>query len=450
MSADKQAAGRLLRRLRLARGWSWADQARELRSLARGMSFARISAASTTSVQRNIARWESGTSTPGDQYQILLGHLYARASIGAVAVGPGSDFAEYLIALSEFKVPRESIEELSRAITANITDTGMNLLAFLGLPMRAELAEALRQPETLNQEILDDLAAVTEQVNRQVGSVPFVRLHLAQAAAVEACRQLRRANLPLEVRRRLDEVAASAFTLAARLAFETHDDVAARELYDEAVAAASGLPDLWRRAVVRTSQTMVIYYATGDPVIGGRIAADAVRDARQSGSSLARARAQAVQAEMAARAGKPRHAEAALHLAWHELGADTAGDPATGAFSAAHMRGFDGVCGIFLGEAETALRQLTQSAATLTAPRDSVQRAIVLTDCALATLHTQAAGAAEATADQLHKCVELISATRGRVPALRLRQSRLELRPWRGEPFVADLDDHIHSAFIGM
>jgi hypothetical protein len=414
------------------------------------MGFARIGTASTASIQRTIARWESGTVTPGEQYQIVLGHLYGRAPDGAVAVGPGSDFAEPLMALAAFGIGREALHELSSAATAGLSDTGMSLLAFLGAPLRSDLAAALARPQTLDTALLEDLAAVTAQVNGQIGLVPFARLHLAQAAVVDACRQFRRADLPSAVHRRMNEVAASAFTLAARLAFETHDDAAARELYDEAVAAAGDLPDLWRRAAVRISQTMVRYYETGDSGAGSRIADAAVRDARQSSSLLIRARAHAVQAEMAARDGRSRHAQTALHLAWHDVEADTSGDPAAGAFSSGHMRGFDGVCGMYLGQAEVALRQLSGSADSLTAPRERVQRAIVLTDCALATLRTHTPGAAEAAVGQLHKCVELISANRGRVPAQRLRQTRLELKPWREERFVADLDDHIHTAFIGI
>ncbi|MFC7732779.1 hypothetical protein [Actinomadura keratinilytica] len=50
----------------------------------------------------------------------------------------------------------------------------------------------------------------------------------------------------------------------------------------------------------------------------------------------------------------------------------------------------------------------------------------------------------------MHECIELAAATRGRVPAWRLRQARQELRPWRSEPFVAELDDHIHTALVGL
>lgn len=109
-----------------------------------------------------------------------------------------------------------------------------------------------------------------------------------------------------------------------------------------------------------------------------------------------------------------------------------------------------GVCGIFLGEAAEAERQLSAAAAELTRPRESVQRAIVLTDRALALLHTGEPGGLTTAATDLHECVTLTAATRGRVPAQRLRTARLALRPWHGEPFVAELDDHMHTALIGL
>ncbi|MFG2005150.1 hypothetical protein ACGFNU_38995 [Spirillospora sp. NPDC048911] len=197
---------------------------------------------------------------------------------------------------------------------------------------------------------------------------------------------------------------------------------------------------------------MVVFYATGDVARARRIADTAVQDARRGPSVLMRARAHALQAEMAARSTptQRRHAQAALHLAWHDLDGDLDGDPMPAAFSTGMLRGFEGVCGIYLGQAQSAEQQLAKSAHTLTQPRERVQRAIVLADRALARLRTGDEGAAEESADQLHACVDLTAATRGRVPAQRLRRARLELRSWRGEAFVAELDDHIHTALIGL
>lgn len=213
----------------------------------------------------------------------------------------------------------------------------------------------------------------------------------------------------------------------------------------------AGERDLSQRALIRTSQTMVVYYSTGDIDRARRIVGAAVQDARRGDSLLMRARAHALQAEMAARGQSPqrRHAQAALHLAWHDLDGDTTGDPMAGAFGKGQLQGFEGVCGIFLGEARSAEAQLAKSVASLTGPRQLVQRAIVLTDQALARLRSGQTGAPESAAERLHECVDLAAATGGRVPTQRLRHARLELRPWRQESFMADLDDHIHAALIG-
>ncbi|MBE1537074.1 hypothetical protein [Actinomadura algeriensis] len=450
MSSQRKAGADVLRRLRTSRGWSWTDLAGHLRAHARTLHIARIAAAQVSSIRRTIARWESGSSIPDEQYQLLLGHAYARTSAGSVAIGPGSDFTELLDALGLLGVPPARRDEITAAVGAAVTGTGTNLLAFLGTPLRAELATALARPETLSPSAIAGLDEATRLVDTQIGVVPFVRLHLAQAAVVEVCRQLLRGEQAAEPRAWLRAVASRAFTLAARLAFETRDDTAALSLYDEAVATA-GEGDLAQRAHIRTSQTMVAYYSTGDIDRARRTIDAAVQDARRGDSPLMRARAHALQAEMAVRGASPqrRQAQASLHLAWHDLDVSTEGDPMPGVFDEGRLQGFEGVCGIFLGEAESAEAQLEKSIATLTGSRQRVQRAIVLTDHALARLHSGGPGAPESAAERLHECVDLAAETGGRVPTQRLRRARMELRPWRQEPFVADLDDHIHTTLIG-
>lgn len=449
MDTRRRTGAQALRQLRASRGWSWSDLANQLRAKARALRISRIGTIQPSSIRRSIARWESGASVPDEQYQLLLGHVYARTPLGTAALGPGSDFRQLLDAFAELGVPDDQLTDLANTVTSAVTNSGMDLQPFVNGTLRADLAAALARPETAGPELLAGLDAAVDTVDTQIGAVPFARLHVAQAMIVDACRYLRRTEHPAPIQARLRTITARAYALAGRLAFETHDDATALTFYDEAVAAA-GDADPSRRALIRSSQTMVAYYATGDIQRARRIADAAVQDARCGDSVLMRARAHALQAEMAARHTQHRHAQAALHLAWHDLDADTTDDPMTGVFSRGRLRGFEGICGIFLGQAEPAERQLAASARTLTTSRHAVQRAIVLTDRALARLRTGDTGAPEAAADQLHECVDLTATTRGRVPGQRLRQARLELRPWRGEPFVADLDDHIHTALIGI
>ncbi|MFG2625326.1 hypothetical protein [Streptomyces sp. NPDC048473] len=107
------------------------------------------------------------------------------------------------------------------------------------------------------------------------------------------------------------------------------------------------------------------------------------------------------------------------------------------------MRGFEGVCQLYVGDPAVAHDQFAALAGALRAPRQKVQRIIVTTDQALARIQL---GEPRAAADLLHECVTAASATGGRVPLIRLRRARQELRPWRRENFVADLDDHLMEA----
>ncbi|GAA1528188.1 hypothetical protein GCM10009678_07420 [Actinomadura kijaniata] len=203
------------------------------------MHIARIAAAQPGSIRRTVARWEAGTSGPDEQYQLLLAYAYARTPTGAVALGPGSDLAELLDGLAAAGVEAARLDELTATVAASITRHGMSLFAFLGGALQNDLSAALADPDRVDLSVLDGLALAAEAVNAQIGSVPFVRLHLAQAAIVDSCRHLLHGEQPDVVRTRLREVASRVYALAARIAFETHDDDAALTLYGDAVATAT-------------------------------------------------------------------------------------------------------------------------------------------------------------------------------------------------------------------
>ncbi|MFF3129221.1 hypothetical protein ACFVRD_45035 [Streptomyces sp. NPDC057908] len=234
-----------------------------------------------------------------------------------------------------------------------------------------------------------------------------------------------------------------AATLAGRLAFETRDDAVSRALYEEATREAACLGQPWRQATVHLSHALTVLYAMPDIAYAARLVERAVRAAECGESPLLRARAHALQAEVAARWGQSRQSSAALGLAWYDIERESTDEPLPGAFSAEYLRGFEGVCQLYVGDPAVAHDQFAASAGALRAPRQNVQRIIVTTDQALARIQL---GEARAAADLLHECVAAAASTGGRVPLIRLRSARLELRPWRREDFVADLDDHLMDA----
>ncbi|GGU15681.1 hypothetical protein [Streptomyces violascens] len=438
---DRTIGAAMLKALRKRRGLSLADAARALIAIARELGQPCNSLPTATGLQRSVARWEAASPTrPDARHQLLLAHLYGRTPGGAVALGMGSDFAALIDALAHLGESAAQLAELGAQLARTATDQGGGMLTLLSPSTRAGLAAALADPSHTDENLVAGLAAVVSDVNARVGSLPFVRLQLMLTPAVEACRQLIAGPVPEPLLARLRGVSVAAHTLAGRLAFETRDDVASQALYATATREAGLLPDPWRRATVHMSHALVTLYSTHG-LTGARALGDAaVRDAQTGDSIVVRARAHALQAEIAARAGAGRQAQAALDLAWFDMERSHGGDPSSSSFTAGHLRGFEGVCELYVGDAQLAHDRFAASASVLVAPREQVQRAIVTTDQALARIRM---GDPQSAAGLLHECVRAAATTGGRVPAIRLRRARQELRPWRQEHWVADLDDHL-------
>jgi hypothetical protein len=281
-------------------------------------------------------------------------------------------------------------------------------------------------------------------IDARVGSVPFVRLQLQLAPVVTTCRRLmeQAADVPDE----LMQLTARSYGLAARLAFETGDDETAHTLYTDAAGVAGRLKDLSYRAAIRVSHTMVTLHAANDPDVGMSLARVATVDAHQGTSCAVRARAHAVHAEACARAGHAREASEALERARKTV-AQLTDDDRNNGFNGDRLAGFEGLCALHSGDIRRAHDHLDRSLVTLgTSSRNTVQRGIVSADLAVARLRL---GDPAACVELMHEAVDITAASGGRVAAQRIRQVRRELRPWRTEDFLVELDDHIHDTLIG-
>ncbi|MEV5412049.1 hypothetical protein AB0K60_24825 [Thermopolyspora sp. NPDC052614] len=440
----RRNAARTLRALRERRGWSWADEARAINDAARVLAIEAVARTSVASLVRTIARWECEGKpvAPGERYQLLLAYAFAVRG-NDVAVGRGSDFDELMSVFADLGASADRITALRAQIT-RLATCGHNLLAFLSPGLRQSLSRALTAPATVSDEVVAQLADFVADLDAQIGGLPFARLQVALAPAVEACRLLLESNPAGPVGTQLSRTAANAFMIAARIAFEVRDfDISAR-MYRQAINAAGQLPS-WERAAIRTSQALVTLYSTRSVPAARQIVDIAVRDARRSDSRVMRARAHALLAEMAARANQEKQAFTALHRAWADVDRHAGADPAAGRFGPGYLEGFEGLCNLHLGRGREAESQLTRSLAALAHPRQAVQRAVITADLALARLRN---GAPEAAALLLHDCVDLAAATQARVPSIRIAEVRRELRAWRTEAFVSDLDDHIYDALL--
>src|SRR5947208_9166911 len=117
---NRQDGKRQLRRLREQRGWSWTDEARAVKDMARRLGIDRLAEANITSIRRTIARWESIAVTatvPDERYQWVLAHVFSERD-GQFNVGPGSDFLRLISALVAMGVPHTRIAELQDAVVS--------------------------------------------------------------------------------------------------------------------------------------------------------------------------------------------------------------------------------------------------------------------------------------------------------------------------------------------
>lgn len=170
---DRHNGKRQLRRLREKRGWSWTDQARAIKAMARRLGIDPTAIASTVSVRRTIARWEShstSSAVPDDRYQWILAHVYAEHN-DAVEVGPGSDFLSLLTVLLDLGVTPNRVTELHDAVLCWADEQRSRATAI--------------NPTNLTDSKLAELTLSFNAIANLVGKVPFVRSQIALAPLVE-------------------------------------------------------------------------------------------------------------------------------------------------------------------------------------------------------------------------------------------------------------------------
>jgi len=176
---SRQDGKRQLRRLREQRGWSWTDEARAIKDMARRLGIGRLVEASVPSIRRTIARWESEATTatvPDERYQWVLTHLFARRD-EQFNLGSSSDFLRLLSAFASMGVPPARIAELQDAVIFWVERQGHTPLAQL-------------EHLALDEATLAEITLSFTTVNGRVGRVPFVRSQLALAPFLNALRRI--------------------------------------------------------------------------------------------------------------------------------------------------------------------------------------------------------------------------------------------------------------------
>lgn len=205
MTEASRVGARILKELRRGRSWSWQEQARLLKRLAEQHGVERIAAATTESIGRTIARWESGRYAykPDERCQLLLAHAYATRD-GEAAVAAGSDLDRLMVALGELGVSLDRRQVLRTLATAAATGASGALLAFLIPDLQSRLRKTLQNPDQLDLETVQCLQQVVTELQRQhEDALPFARLQTALSPTIHALRRLLRGRQEPAVRRAL-------------------------------------------------------------------------------------------------------------------------------------------------------------------------------------------------------------------------------------------------------
>jgi tetratricopeptide (TPR) repeat protein len=436
----------LLKQLRKDRGWSWKQQARVLRELAKKLKIERVAQADVASIERAIARWESGDYPYklSGQYQLLLAHAYATSSSGHASVGAGSDLDRLLSAFAAMGIPQEAREFLRVAASNAETAGGQALLAFVTPALQARARDLIETPSQLDAHAIRELGHTLVSIQKAEGFLPFARLQTALIPLVELIKQFLTDDVPSAVRQKLYTVAAKVFAFAGRVAFELYDYDSANAFYDLALAAADELPETEATAAILTSRSMVTLHATADVDSAAGMTRQAVDLAMRTGNLALRARALAVQSEVSIRSDDINSGLRALNLAGRHLDKRSDESDQNG-FNHARLQGFKALAEIKLGRFDAAVGDLTDAAEALPGARNAVQRSILLADLALAHVRS---GQPEAGCGALTQAIDLVTETRSRVATQRIHRARRELEPWRADGFVTELDDHLLDSLL--
>src|SRR5215208_2597733 len=136
--------------------------------------------------------------------------------------------------------------------------------------------------------------------------------------------------------------------------------------------------------------------------------------------------------------GMRRDCEAALGAAEAQLQAMRTADPAHSLLSADRLGRIQGSCYLALGDSAKAGSILESTARRLRGRHKS--KAIVLGNLALAHVHQRDIDQA---ATVLHRAIDLLEVTRGGGGLNVVSAAIRELRPWRHEPVVQDVNERL-------
>jgi tetratricopeptide (TPR) repeat protein len=243
------------------------------------------------------------------------------------------------------------------------------------------------------------------------------------------------------VLRELQATEAQLATLMGQLVWDAsqrRDHATAVGYYDQAICAANGAGEPTAEAYARLRKGYVALYGEQEPQAGLRLAQQAAMLAATAGSHAVQGLALLHAGEGYAMLGIRQDCEAALGAAEAHLQAMRTADPAHGLLSADRLGRIQGSCYLTLGDSAKAGSILESTARRLQGRHKS--KAIILGNLALAHVRQRDV---EQAATVLHRAIDLLEVSRGGGGLNVVSAAVRELRPWRDEPVVQDVNERL-------
>jgi tetratricopeptide (TPR) repeat protein len=243
------------------------------------------------------------------------------------------------------------------------------------------------------------------------------------------------------VLRELQATEAQLATLMGQLVWDAsqrRDHATAVAYYDQAISTANRAGETTAEAYARLRKSYVALYGEQDPQAGLRLAQEAATLADTAGSHALQGLALLHAGEGYAMLGDRRECEAALGAAEAHLQAMQAADSAHGLLSADRLGRIQGACYLALGDSAKAGSILESTARRLQGRHKS--KAIILGNLALAHVRQRDI---EPAANVLHRAIDLLEVSRGGGGLNVVSAAVRELRPWRHEPVVQDVNERL-------
>jgi tetratricopeptide (TPR) repeat protein len=299
----------------------------------------------------------------------------------------------------------------------------------------------MQHPQSVDTVAVAQLRERAQSLAKQYDLAASTSLLPAAGECIGQVRFLRKQAPDGPVLRELQATEAQLATLMGQLVWDAsqrRDHATTIGYYDQAISAAHRAGETTAEAYARLRKSYVALYGELEMQAGLRLAQEATTLAATAGSHALQGLALLHVGEGYAILGDRKDCEAALDAAEAHLQAMRTTDPAHGLLSADRLGRIQGSCYLALGDSAKAESVLEGTARHLHGRHKS--KAIILGNLALAHVRQRDVDQA---ATVLHRAIDLLEVSRGGGGLNVVSSAVRELRPWRDETIVQDVNERL-------